>query len=209
MTQDKVITAFTENQVSRLTGISVGRLRYWDRTYFFCPEYGYEERGAPFSRIYSYGDLVSLKVISRLREKVPLQRLRLVKEKLNQFTPDLWRGLTLWVDGRDVAFVHPHTGQSEQVLTGQKIIQFPLCETLDDLERGVKDLFLRDNSTFGRVEKKRRVMNNRTVIAGTRVPVSAIRSFHDAGYTADQILEEYPSLTLQDVEAALADDDAA
>lgn len=209
MTHKKVITAFTEDQVSRLTGTSVWQLRYWDRTDFFCPEYGYEERRAPFSRIYSYLDLVSLKVISRLREKVPLQRLRLVKEKLSQFTPDLWRGLTLWVDGRDVAFVHPHTGQPEQVLTGQKIIEFPLCETLDDLERGVEDLFRRDKSTVGRVEQKRRVMHNRPVIAGTRVPVSAIRAFHEAGYTADQILGEYPSLTLQDVEAALSDDHAA
>ena len=209
MTQKKVITAFTEDQVSRLTGTSVWQLRYWDRTDFFCPEYGYEERRAPFSRIYSYLDLVSLKVISRLREKVPLQRLRLVKEKLRQFTPDLWRGLTLWVDGRDVAFEHPHTGQPEQVLTGQKIMEFPLRETLDDLDRGVEDLFRRDQSTVGQVEQQRRVMHNRRVIAGTRVPVSAIRAFYNAGYTADQILEEYPSLTRQDVEAALADGHAA
>ena len=209
MTQKKVITAFTEDQVSRLTGTSVWQLRYWDRTDFFCPEYGYEERRAPFSRIYSYLDLVSLKVISRLRKKVPLQRLRLVKEKLRQFTPELWRGLTLWVDGRDVAFVHPHTGQPEQVLTGQKIMELPLHETLDDLDRGVEELFRRDHSTVGQVEQQRRVMHNRRVIAGTRVPVSAILAFHEAGYTTDQILEEYPSLTHQDVEAALADDHAA
>ncbi|MEE4209317.1 MAG: DUF433 domain-containing protein [Parvularcula sp.] len=209
MAHKKVITAFTEDQVSRLTGTSVWQLRYWDRTDFFCPEYGYEERGAPLSRIYSYLDLVSLKVISRLREKVPLQRLRLVKEKLSQFTPDLWRGLTLWVDGRDVAFVHPHTGQPEQILTGQKIIEFPLRETVDDVDSGVQDLFRRDKSTVGRVKQQRRVMHNRPVIAGTRIPVSAIRAFYHAGYTADQILEEYPSLTSQDVEAALADDHAA
>jgi uncharacterized protein (DUF433 family) len=41
------------------------------------------------------------------------------------------------------------------------------------------------------------------VIAGTRIPIAAIRSFADAGYSADEILAQYPSLTADDVEAAL------
>lgn len=32
--------AFTADQVSRLTGLSERRLRYWDKTGFFNPEYG-------------------------------------------------------------------------------------------------------------------------------------------------------------------------
>jgi DNA-binding transcriptional MerR regulator len=78
----EIITAFTDEQVSKLTGISVGQLRYWDRTDFFKPEFAYEERRDAFSRVYSYLDLVSLKIIARLRSRVPLQRLRIVKQQL-------------------------------------------------------------------------------------------------------------------------------
>jgi len=47
------------------------------------------------------------------------------------------------------------------------------------------------------------VSHNRPVIAGTRIPTSAIKSFNDAGYTVDEIIEEYPDLTPEDVKAAL------
>lgn len=209
MSDQEVITAFTDEQVAHLTGISVRQLRYWDETDFFCPEYAWEERNEVFSRIYSYLDLVSLKVIARLRRKVPLQRLRVVKDRLAKFSPDLWRGLTLWVDGSDVAFFHPDTGQPEQVVSGQKLMTLPLAETLDDLEQKVRILFERDAESVGHIAQKRRVMHNRRVIAGTRIPVSAIKAFDEAGYSMDEIIEEYPSLTAYDIRAALSDEEAA
>lgn len=39
---DVVVSAFTEEQVSRLTGISHRQLRYWDSTKFFVPSLAYE-----------------------------------------------------------------------------------------------------------------------------------------------------------------------
>jgi len=209
MARPQVVTAFTEEQVAKLVGISVGRLRYWDKTDFFRPEFAYEERRDAYSRIYSYLDLVSLKVIARLRRRVPLQRLRIVKERLREFSPDLWRGITLWVHGNNVAFVHPNTGQPEEVVSGQKLMKLPLSDTLDDLDAGVQLLLRRDETLVGRLVQHRRIMHNRPVIAGTRIPVAAIRSFHEAGYSVDKIIAEYPSLTAQDVQAALADDHAA
>lgn len=209
MADPRVITAFTDEQVAKLTGISVGQLRYWDRTDFFRPEFAYEDRREAYSRIYSYVDLVSLKVIARLRKKVPLQRLRIVKERLKEFSPDLWRGITLWVHGNNVAFVHPDTGEPEEVVSGQKLLKLPLSETLDDLDAGVQQLFQRDTSNVGRIDQQRRIMHNRPVIAGTRIPVSAIRSFHEAGYSIQEIVAEYPSITEKDVRAALANETAA
>jgi uncharacterized protein (DUF433 family) len=204
-----VIQAFTEEQVARLTGITVGQLRYWDRTGFFRPEYAYEHRNDAYSRIYSYLDLVSLKVIARLRKRVPLQRLRVVKQKLGEINPDLWRGVTLWVHGGEVAFVHPKTGEPEEVVSGQKLMKIALSEVTDDLDEKVRALRLRTEAQVGTIERHRRVMHNAPVIGGTRIPVAAIRSFHEAGYTVDQIVAEYPSLTPCDVKTALADDRAA
>jgi len=204
MTETKVITAFTDEQVSRLTGISVGQLRYWDRTNFFRPEFAFDNRRDAFSRIYSYLDLVSLKVISRLRDEVSLQQLLLVKEKLKKITPELWRDLTLWVQKNNVTFVNPDTGEPEEVISGQRVMKLPLRDTIDDLDVRMKEIFARDNASFGHIEKHRRIQHNRPVIAGTRIPVSAVVAFHEAGYSVNQIIEEYPSLTPQDVKAALS-----
>jgi MerR-like DNA binding protein len=69
-----VVSAFTEDQVERLTGISQRQLRYWDRTGFFVPSLAYEDRRSPYSRLYSFRDIVSLKIVSALRNEanVPL-----------------------------------------------------------------------------------------------------------------------------------------
>lgn len=42
------------------------------------------------------------------------------------------------------------------------------------------------------------------VIVGTRIPARAVKSFHAAGYTVDDIRREYPDLTVEQVEAAIA-----
>jgi len=41
-------------------------------------------------------------------------------------------------------------------------------------------------------------------IIDTRIPVRAVVSFSEAGYSAEDILREYPTLTPADIEAALA-----
>jgi uncharacterized protein (DUF433 family) len=48
------------------------------------------------------------------------------------------------------------------------------------------------------------VAHNAPVLAGTRIPVRAIKRFNEAGYSVAQILSEYPTLTESDVVAALA-----
>ncbi len=206
---NQIISAFTDKQVKQLTGLSVQQLQYWDRTGFFEPEFAFENRRAAYSRIYSYRDVVALKIVARLREDASLQELRRVKEELSRYTPDLWRGLTLWVHGGRISFLNPNTGEPEEVVSGQKLMRLPLAETLDDLDAKLRALFERDPTVVGQIEQNRRVLSNRPVISGTRIPVSAIQSFHEAGYSLDAILEEYPSLTADDVKAAIAASDAA
>jgi uncharacterized protein (DUF433 family) len=47
------------------------------------------------------------------------------------------------------------------------------------------------------------VIRNTLVISGTRIPVGAIVRLNEDGYSVDQIIEEYPDLRKEDVEAAL------
>ena len=55
----------------------------------------------------------------------------------------------------------------------------------------------------GGVERHANVLQNAWVVSGTRIPTSAVRNFWVAGYTVSQIQKEYPSLTSQDIVAAL------
>src|SRR5438045_9585157 len=94
-----VVSAFTEDQVVHLTGISKRQLRYWDSTDFFTPGLAYKDRRAPYSRLYSFRDVVCLKVIHSIRNEidVPLPHLREVKAKLAHLGDDLWSKTTLYV----------------------------------------------------------------------------------------------------------------
>jgi Predicted transcriptional regulators len=79
-----VIAVFTADQASRLTGVSRRQLGSWDRNGFFKPSIVYGERGA-YARLYSFRDLLSLKVLNQLRNKtrVSLDHLREVKRDLS------------------------------------------------------------------------------------------------------------------------------
>ena len=86
---DNVISAFSVDQVHRLTGLSVSQLRDWDMSGFYSPAYAAEKRRSPYSRIYSFEDVVGLRVLSILRtdHKIPLPQLRKVAQELQHYLP--------------------------------------------------------------------------------------------------------------------------
>jgi uncharacterized protein (DUF433 family) len=201
-----VIAAFSEEQVQRLTGISRTQLRYWDRTKFFSPSYADEDRHQAYSRVYSFRDVVCLNVLNALRNsaRVTLPHLREVKDKLAHLGDDLWAKTTLYVLNRRVIFDNPQTRAREEVTTGQIVLQIPLQVVRGQMADAVKLLWTRDKTKVGAVEQMRNVARNQPVIAGTRIPVQAIKNFAEAGYSVKRIIAEYPSLTAEDVEAALS-----
>jgi DNA-binding transcriptional MerR regulator len=208
---DILIAAFDEDRVEALTGVSKRQLRYWDRTGFFTPAYADEDRRSAFSRIYSFKDVASLRVLNMLRNQnnVPLQHLRKVAQRLRHLADDLWTGTTLWVFGRKVVFQEPGETAPREVVSGQYLLGLPLHRVVEDTERDVKALLARPKSDIGEVSRSRHVNHNAWVVAGTRIPTRAIRRFADAGYSVGQILQEYPDLTPEDVAGALAHEEAA
>jgi DNA-binding transcriptional MerR regulator len=211
MPSKTLIAAFTEDQVERLTGVSQQQLRYWDRTGFFAPTLAYEDRRAPYSRLYTFRDLVSLKVINALRNdaNVPLPHLRKVKVKLAHLGDDVWAKTTLYVLNKRVIFDSPGGETREEIVSGQVILQIPLKVVSGNMEQAIKEMGKRDSGSVGKVERKRNVVHNELVVAGTRIPVRSIKSFADAGYSIDRIRKEYPTLTEGDIRAAIAHKDAA
>lgn len=144
-------------------------------------------------------------MVSALRNDagVPLPHLREVREKLAHLGADLWSKTTLYVLNKRVVFSNPETDRKEEVVTGQGVLQIPLRVVSGDMEAAVTALRQRDAALIGRVERHRNVMHNQAVIAGTRIPVRSIKAFADAGYSVDEIRKEYPTLTAEDILAAI------
>ena len=158
---DKFIAAFSEDQVAFLTELSKSQLRYWDRTGFFCPQYAYADRRSPYSRIYSFRDVVGLRTLAILRRKhgVSLQHLRLVANKLSHLRDALWADTKLYVLNKYVLFREPVTGNIRGAVDGQYVMVL-LDQIISDVSENVVRLRERREEQFGKVERHRHVARN-------------------------------------------------
>lgn len=65
-------------------------------------------------------------------------------------------------------------------------------------------MMLTEIQVAARVTRNPQILSGKPIIRGTRVPVYLIVDFVNNGATPAEIVEDYPDLTLEDVEAALA-----
>jgi DNA-binding transcriptional MerR regulator len=98
----EIIASFTEEQVCKLTGISLRQLRYWASDGFYVPSLNTDDTGIEGLRLYSFRDLVCLKVINALRNdaKIQLKELRATKDRLAHLGEDMWAKTTLYIHGK-------------------------------------------------------------------------------------------------------------
>jgi uncharacterized protein (DUF433 family) len=202
--QQNIIRAFSAKHVVRVTGLSNRQLSYWDKTEFFKPRYAYENRRSPYGRIYSFKDVVGLRIISILRKEhqIPLQQLRKVAREFTKYGETPWSLLAIYVFRKEVHFREPDSGRIRSVV-GKQYINLELQSIAEDVANRAAQLKERSKEQIGRVVRHRHIAHNSWVIAGTRIPVAAIKRFHAAGYASTDIVREYPLLTTKDVKAAL------
>lgn len=70
-------------------------------------------------------------------------------------------------------------------------------------QRKIKDFFKRNNENLSRIKIDPEIMDGLPVISGTRIPIYVILELIEAGYSWVNILAQYPSLTEEDIKAAL------
>ena len=185
---------FLLRNASLLTGLSERQIRDWTQAGLVTPQYP-SDRGRPSEHVYSFRDLLALRLIGLLRERgVPLNRLGDIQPWIEANQGQPWDDQRLWVAGREIAFGHPAEG-SERVELG------PIVQELGDAVQRLRE---RAPDQVGRVTRERGTMGGAWVLAGTRVPTSAIWSFYEAGYDRDGILVQYPHLAPEDIDAAIA-----
>ncbi|NIJ32803.1 DUF433 domain-containing protein [Sphingomonas oligoaromativorans] len=200
-----IIGAFSEDQVSRLTGLTHAQLRRWNRSGFIRPEYLSDGNArSPFTFIYSFKDLLKLRVLNQLRNvySVPMSELRRVEATLEHLGDAKWTSQKLWVHNRKVVFEEPESLRKREVSTRQFVAEIPLAVVTTDARDDIRRMNEREKDQIGTIEKRRHVHSSDPVFAGTRIPVSAIVDYIDAKYTDDQILAEFPDLTKKDIAAA-------
>ena len=199
------LLAFTTEHVCRLTGLSVRQVRYWDDTGFFSPTLVHGARRA-FSKIYVFRDVVGLRTIAILRNKhrVPLQELRRVGEWLRAQYETPWSSLRFALSGRKVVFFEPVSNVAMEPREGkQTVFTIALEPIANEMHKAAERLRERDADQIGHIVRNRYVVHNAWTLAGTRVTTEAIWNFHNAGYKADEIIQEYPRLTRKDIQEAI------
>jgi uncharacterized protein (DUF433 family) len=200
-----VVAAFSEEDASRLTGVSRTQLRYWDRQGFYKPAYG-SSNFSGFARVYSFKDIVALRVLDTLRNqfRVKLGHLREVKQKLGFLAEDdRWTGVKLYPLNGRVVWIEQNTGIAQEILSGQYVVPVVIDLVIADTHERVASLNKRDASVRGHIERVRNVSHNEPIFVGTRITVAAIKRYLAAGYSTEFILSEYPDLTVEDVNAAM------
>lgn len=195
--------AFTADRVSSLTGVSLRQLQYWDEQRFIAPALT-ARKGRGRKRLYSFRDLVSLRVAGQLRKAgISLQQIRKVHGYLKRldYRQPLAELRFFVADGR-LYFQEADTiraGQRPEQIVGTYVVQ--LAGIAHDLAGQVAKLHERRP---GEIERRRGTLGGQPVIKGTRVTVAAIKRLARDGATRAEILEMYPDLKPADIAAALA-----
>ena len=195
---------YSIDQASRLTGLSAERLMAWDRAGFFTPEYADKNRRLPFSRIYSFEDIVGLRTLALLRDRhhVTMRELRKVAIALSEETVRPWSDLRLTAVNRNVVRIDEN-GDGAGVLDGQRTC-IELKSVIEEVTESARRMLVRASGTSGRVEKNKFILHNVERIAGTRIPVSAVKSYIKDGADNLEIFGAYPDLTADDINAVRA-----
>ncbi len=200
-----IIGAFSEEQVSRLTGLSVSQLRRWSKSGFIRPEYeSGETPRVRFARIYSFRDLLKLRVLNQLRNvfNVPFKELRSVERKLSHLGDEKWISQKLWVHNRRVVFEEPDSSRKREISSNQFVAEIPLEVVTSDAREDIRRMNLRNDEQVGRYLKKKQIHSSDEVFSGTRIPVKAIIEYIENGFSDKDILRKFPDLYQSDIDVA-------
>lgn len=211
MTEQPV--AFTTDQVIRLTGLTRRKLEYWIETGVLNADVDLA-KGRGHVRLFSFQNLIEARTAAWLRDKISLQLIRKIVGRLRE--TGLERPLTSvrfgvieFVESAgheryEVVLELPEGGWESWRRPGQLIMELTVpIEAFAAALRSEAAEERQARRRVAKIERRRGVLGSTPVLAGTRVPTSAIWNLHKAGLEARAIVREYPGLTAEDVAVAL------
>ena len=127
---------FAAPEVCKIVGITYRQLDYWARTELVTPSIR-DASGSGTQRLYSFQDLVTLRVIKNLLDTgVSLQRVRTAVEHLQDMDRPV-TGVTLMSDGRGVYEAHSPEAVVDLLRSGQGVFAIAIDRVWDDVEKSL------------------------------------------------------------------------
>lgn len=160
--EDNVIKKiYSSKEVCNIIGVTYKQLDYYDRTNFIKPSIngagGYGSR-----RMYSFNDLMKLKIIKKLMEAgISLQKLRKTKKYLDVYNNDDRRNdsflkLTLISDGNTVYACNSDSEIIDTLKSGQGVFGIALGKVYSDLNGDIEKYLVKNNK---REEAEKKQLN--------------------------------------------------
>jgi predicted RNase H-like HicB family nuclease len=136
--------AFNTKTVIRITGLTQRQIDYWDRTHFIKPSVK-EASGYGTARLYSFIDLVQLKVAKMLIDKgISLQKIRKSINYLKKNFPDIEKPLAemrFITDGETLFVLTDNKKKILDTLSkGQMVFALAIGELINELTGEVQKL---------------------------------------------------------------------
>jgi DNA-binding transcriptional MerR regulator len=132
-------SGFRGPQVCKIVGISYRQLDYWARTELAVPSIQ-PAQGSGTQRLYSFEDLVELKLIKNLLDAgVSLQRVREAITYLRELGHDL-AGITLVSDGKSIYACTSPDQVFDLLRRGQGVFGIAIDPVLEELRGSVSEL---------------------------------------------------------------------
>jgi DNA-binding transcriptional MerR regulator len=136
-------TGFRAPNVCNLVGITYRQLDYWARTDLITPSIQ-NARGSGSQRLYSFTDVIQLKVIKRLLDagmslKKIRQAMEILREQLRTAQP--LRDVTLLSDGQTIFAAHSPDEVVDVFRKGQGVFGIAVGPVQDELEGEIHELY--------------------------------------------------------------------
>jgi len=135
------LTGFRGPQVCKIVGISYRQLDYWARTDLIRPSIA-DARGSGTQRLYSYRDLVELKVIKHLLDAgISLRTARTAIEYLREHLGEELSSASLVINGSRSLLARSGDEVIDLVRQGQGVLNIlPLAGMLQELDGKIHEL---------------------------------------------------------------------
>ncbi len=136
--------SFNTKTVSKVIGLSARQIDYWDKSHFIKPSIK-EAAGHGSARLYSFEDLVRLKVAKTLIDKgISLQKIRKAITYLKKNMPDIENPLSdlkFLTDGESVFILTKNSKEIIDTLKhGQLVFSVALGSIITELKGEVKSI---------------------------------------------------------------------
>lgn len=194
--------ALPMERAADLAEVSTRRLRYWQETELLEPSIYRQLSERNRVRLYDFGDLTALLVTAELLERrFSLRHVRRVVEHLRQHGVDNpLTQLEIGTTRREIFFRYPDGTWSGSQRPGQLV--FITIIPLERIRAKIRDAVRRPPQTVGRIVSRRGVHGSKPVFEGTRITVASVQAWLDDDQPVQRILEAYPDLAPEDIEAA-------